>query len=187
VYLIYSHNSGLQAIQRYRRCTHFTIHRYTHTRNLSLHYSYPGNGFITVSLSLQITHENLFPPPNSFFHYSYNLPTQFNSSAPKLIPRQAAFSNFDSTRLLPNSELILIITLHGPRGKHRPLLSHIVSGVFIDSLRSNRRPIFARRWLERQCVYRVVTEQWFYSSQYIYIYIYTHTHTHSSNRCGMRA
>jgi hypothetical protein len=40
--------------------THFTVHRYTRTSVLSLHYSYPGNGFITVSLSLQITHEVLF-------------------------------------------------------------------------------------------------------------------------------
>jgi hypothetical protein len=27
----YTHNSGLQVIQRYRWVTHFTVHRYTHT------------------------------------------------------------------------------------------------------------------------------------------------------------
>jgi hypothetical protein len=33
----YSHNSGLQAIQHYRCSTHFTVHRYTPTKVLSLH------------------------------------------------------------------------------------------------------------------------------------------------------
>jgi hypothetical protein len=63
----YLHNSRLQAIQRYRYSTHFTVHRYTRARILSLHQSYPDNGFITVSLltsnhiwSLLITVEFLF-------------------------------------------------------------------------------------------------------------------------------
>jgi hypothetical protein len=46
--------------------TSFTVHRYTCTRVLSFHLSNPGNGLITVSLSLRITHEVFFPPPNSF-------------------------------------------------------------------------------------------------------------------------
>jgi hypothetical protein len=62
----YSHNSEVQAIQRYCYSIHFTVHRYTRTRILSLHKSYPGNVFITVPLSLQITHEVLFSQPNSF-------------------------------------------------------------------------------------------------------------------------
>jgi hypothetical protein len=37
-------------LQRYRYSTHFPVHSYTRTRVLSLHLSYPGNGFITVSL-----------------------------------------------------------------------------------------------------------------------------------------
>jgi hypothetical protein len=53
---LYIHNSGPQAIQRYRCSTSFTAYRYAHTRILTLYYSYPDNGFITVSLSLQITH-----------------------------------------------------------------------------------------------------------------------------------
>jgi hypothetical protein len=52
-------------IQRCRYSTRFTVHRYTRTRVLSLHYSYPSNGFITVSLALQLTHEALFSSPNS--------------------------------------------------------------------------------------------------------------------------
>jgi hypothetical protein len=53
----YTFSSGLQAIQCYRRSTPFTAHHYTCTKFLSHYYSYPGNGYITVSLSLQITHE----------------------------------------------------------------------------------------------------------------------------------
>jgi hypothetical protein len=60
----YSHTSELQVIQRYRWSTHFTVHSYTRTRILSLHKSYPGNGFITVSLSLQIKREDFFSQPN---------------------------------------------------------------------------------------------------------------------------
>jgi hypothetical protein len=63
---------------------HFTVHRYTWTRILSLHLSYPGNGFITVLLSLHVTHEVLFSQPNSFLTIILQLPTKFNS---KLISR----------------------------------------------------------------------------------------------------
>jgi hypothetical protein len=62
----YTQYSELQAIQRYRWSTHFTVHPCARTRVLSLHQSYPGNGFITVSLSLQITYGVLFSKPNSF-------------------------------------------------------------------------------------------------------------------------
>jgi hypothetical protein len=34
---LYIHNSGLQAIQRYRYSTHFSVRRYTRTRVLGLH------------------------------------------------------------------------------------------------------------------------------------------------------
>jgi hypothetical protein len=47
--------------QRYRYSTHFPVHRYTRTRILSLHYSYPASGVTTVSLLLQIRHEVVFP------------------------------------------------------------------------------------------------------------------------------
>jgi hypothetical protein len=54
-------------------------------------------GFITVSLSLQIV---FFSPPNSFLAIILQLPTQFSSSAPKLISREAGVSKLDSTLLL---------------------------------------------------------------------------------------
>jgi hypothetical protein len=53
--------------------THFTVHRYTRARVLSLHQLYPGNGFIKVSLSLQITHEVFFSPPNSFLCHFFSV------------------------------------------------------------------------------------------------------------------
>jgi hypothetical protein len=86
------HNSELQAIQRYRWSTHFPVHRCTRTRVLSLHLWYPGNGFITVSLLLRITHEVFFSQPNFFLAIILQLPTQFSSSAPKLISWQAGVS-----------------------------------------------------------------------------------------------
>jgi hypothetical protein len=43
-----------------------SVHRYTRIRILSLHQSNPGNGFIAVSLSLQLTHDILLAQPNSF-------------------------------------------------------------------------------------------------------------------------
>jgi hypothetical protein len=52
---------------------HSTVHRYTRISVLSLHQSHPGNGFSTVSLPLQITHE-VFTPPNSFFAIILQLP-----------------------------------------------------------------------------------------------------------------
>jgi hypothetical protein len=36
LHLVHSHSSGLQAIRRYRYSTHFTVHRWTCTRVLSL-------------------------------------------------------------------------------------------------------------------------------------------------------
>jgi hypothetical protein len=53
----------------------FTVQRFTRTRVLSLHWSNPGNGFITFSLSLQITYEFFFAPPNSFLAINLQLPT----------------------------------------------------------------------------------------------------------------
>jgi hypothetical protein len=68
---------------------HFTVHRYTRTRILILHYPYPGNGFITVSLLLQITHEASFAQPNSFLAIILQL------SIPKTL--------LNSIHLLPSS------------------------------------------------------------------------------------
>jgi hypothetical protein len=62
---------------------------YTRITVLSLHYSYPGNGFITVPLSLQIIHAVLFSHPNSFRTIILELPS------PK--------TRLSSIPLLPNS------------------------------------------------------------------------------------
>jgi hypothetical protein len=72
--LIRSHNSELQVIQRYRYSTYCPVHHCTSTRVLSLHFSSPSNGFMTVSLALQITHEVYFAPPNSFLAIILQLP-----------------------------------------------------------------------------------------------------------------
>jgi hypothetical protein len=50
--------------------------------------------------------------PNSFRAIILRLPTQFISSATKLISWQAVVSKIDST------ELFFVTTLHGPRKKH---------------------------------------------------------------------
>jgi hypothetical protein len=100
-------------LQRSRWSTHFTVHRYTRARILSLHLSYPGNGIIIVSLSLRNTHGIFFSQPN-FFLCNYSEiansedSTQFNSSAPKLISWQVGVSKLNSSRhyycsLLPNT------------------------------------------------------------------------------------
>jgi hypothetical protein len=67
----YTQYSELQAITALSLFPHFTVHRYTRTRVLSLHQTYPGNGFITVSLYLQITHGVFFSQPNSFLATAY--------------------------------------------------------------------------------------------------------------------
>jgi hypothetical protein len=56
-------------------CRYFHILQFTVTpiRVLRLHESYPGNGFITVSLSLQITNKVFFAQPNSFLTSSSQL------------------------------------------------------------------------------------------------------------------
>jgi hypothetical protein len=76
-------------VQRNRWSTHFRVHRYTRTRVLCLHKSYPGNGFIIVSLSLKITREPFFSQPNFFLAIILQLP----------IPR----TRLNSVPLLPSS------------------------------------------------------------------------------------
>jgi hypothetical protein len=58
-------------LQRYRWSTHFTVHRYTCTRVFSHHYSFPSNGFITVSLSPEV----FFAQYNSFLAISTQSPS----------------------------------------------------------------------------------------------------------------
>jgi hypothetical protein len=89
----------------------------THSRVVSLHKSYPGNGFITVSLSPHITHEVIFSQPSSFLAIILQLPipkTRLNS-IPSSYPGRLASRN--TTQLFP-TELFFITTLHGPQRKH---------------------------------------------------------------------
>jgi hypothetical protein len=126
----YTFNSGLQAIIALPLFLHFTDHRYIRTRFLSLHWSYPGNGFITVSLSLQITHEDLFAPPNSFLAMILQLPI------PKTRPNENPLlqSSYPGRLAYRNSTVFSTeLSLHGPRRKYS--LS-----------------IVGKAYLERQCL-----------------------------------
>jgi hypothetical protein len=95
LHLIHSHNSRVQVMQRYS--THFPVHRYTRTRVLSLHLSYPDNGFITVSLSLRLTHEVFLAQSNYFLAISSQSPsiaisrTRSNSLPSRLLPSTPSY------------------------------------------------------------------------------------------------
>jgi hypothetical protein len=133
---LYTHNFGLQAIQHYRWCTHFTVHLYTRTTVLSLHKSYPGNGFITVSLSLQITHEVLFAPLNPFLSIILQLPIpKIRLNSIPLLPSSylARLASRNSTQFL-STELFFISTSHGPRRKQT---LYCFEGLFSTPLHSN--------------------------------------------------
>jgi hypothetical protein len=49
--LIHIQSSGLQVTQRYRYSIHFSVHRCTCTMILSLYKSYPGNRFISLTVT----------------------------------------------------------------------------------------------------------------------------------------
>jgi hypothetical protein len=119
----------LQAIQRYCWTTHFTVHRCTHIWVFSLHYTYPGNWSITVSLSLQITHEVVFVPPNSFLAIS--------SQSPSTSIARTETNSRQQLNLYCSIEFFFITTLNGPHWKQHLLLSRIVLCVFTAPLHSN--------------------------------------------------
>jgi hypothetical protein len=105
--------------------------------------------------------------------------TQFNSSALKLISRQAGVSKLGSSLFYNSNDFFFTTTLHGPHGKHRVLLSRIVLAVFTALLHSNgpgadhieNSLSILEACLPRARVYRVVDYQWIYTSQY---YVLTH-------------
>jgi hypothetical protein len=154
-----TYTTGLQAIERYRWSTHFTVHRYTRTRVLSVHYPSPGNGFISLTVTLNHTWSRLF------HHLIPSLPFLLNRlRLPSLELDPLLDDNWLKWTLLQlNSQLLTATTAPlelpviqprgGPHGKHRLLLSRIVLGVFTEPLPSNRRPIVAH-WLPRECVYQ---------------------------------
>jgi hypothetical protein len=93
----------------------------------------------------------------SYIKSSLHLPTQFNSSAPKLMFRQAGASKLDSITelLLPASELFLITTLHAPRRKRS---ISVVGKVCLQSccIATKVMRLLLAYSLPRECVYRVV-------------------------------
>jgi hypothetical protein len=111
---LYIHNSGLQAIQRSRWSTHFTVHRYTCTRVLCFHKSYPGNGFI--SLTVNFTHEVFFALPNFFLAMMLDS-IQFLCSQTHFLAGWRL--ELDSSLYYFSTEVFFITTLHGSCRKHR--------------------------------------------------------------------
>jgi hypothetical protein len=93
---LYTHNSGLQAI------TVLSLIYTLYSSPLPTHHGSQSSLVVSWqriynSLSLQITHVVFFSQLNSFLAIILQLPTQFNSSAPKLIYWQAGVSKLDST------------------------------------------------------------------------------------------
>jgi hypothetical protein len=75
-----------------------SVHRCTRVMILSPHYSYHGNGFITLSLWLQLTHEVLLAQSNSFLGISSQSPwAAISRSRPNSIPSRVL--HFTSTLL----------------------------------------------------------------------------------------
>jgi hypothetical protein len=142
-HLIHTHNSGLQVIQCYCYSTHFIIHRCTHTRVLSLHWSYPGNGFTTVSLSSFHSLISFLP---LFCNCQLN---SIPSSYPGRLTSQTQLysSRLDCSILGPVFWLCPFITpRYGPHGKYS---MYCWQGLFTALLPSNRRPSVAHVGLRR--------------------------------------
>jgi hypothetical protein len=96
---------------RYSHTLQFTV---AHTMGLSLPWSYPGNGFITDSLKLQITHEAFFSQHiflSLFRKCQLNSIPLFTSSYPGRLASRKLTQLF-------STEIFFITTLHGPRRKH---------------------------------------------------------------------
>jgi hypothetical protein len=107
---------------------------------------------ISNTLSLQITRVVFFAGRNSFLAIILQLPALFNSSAPKLISRQAGVSKLDSqlvlccwTRLYSHSARAMQKTQH-------LLLKRRVYWSVAYQWMSYYCPL----WLQRECVYRIV-------------------------------
>jgi hypothetical protein len=98
-----------------------------------------------VSLSLQITHEAFFAPPNLFLTIILQLPipkSRLNSVPSLSTGRLGSRIRLLSRLLLLHTvELFLITTLHGPRRRHDLYCSE---SLFNNPLSSNGRPIVAR-------------------------------------------
>jgi hypothetical protein len=157
LHVIHSHNSGLQvitALSLFYTISSSPLH--TYTRILSLHYSHPGNWFITVSLSLQITPEVFFSQPNPFRTLILQLllsKSRLNSIPTSYLGRLASRSPTLHFRLLfytillyaSNNFLCPLIThRHAAHGQH--------GGVFTGPLPSNGYPIVACACVGGMCI-----------------------------------
>jgi hypothetical protein len=142
----------------------YTLHRYTRSRILGLHWPYLGNGFITVSLALQITLEVFFAPSDSFLAFILRLPVPKTglNSIPLLPSSYPGSSKLDpslptatATLLdsVASSDCLFISPRHGPRRK-RSLCCQ--GGVFTGPLPSNGHAIvhvpFAGMFLPSRCL-----------------------------------
>jgi hypothetical protein len=90
---------------------------------------------------------SFFSPPNSLLAIILQLPTQFNSSAPKLISREIGVSKLDW--------LLQLNSLHGPRRKHSPSTVGMASLQFRSIATEVTRFLLAYS-LPREYVYRGV-------------------------------
>jgi hypothetical protein len=144
---LYIHNSGLQATQRYRHTFSSPLHTHQGSQSsLVVSWQRIYNSLTVSAAHMKSSFHSLIPFLPSLLNHStvtsrnslnsvLQLPTlEFDS-----IQFQAHIlvGGCPETRLLPASELFLITTLHGSRGKHRLLLSRIILGVFTDPLASN--------------------------------------------------
>jgi hypothetical protein len=80
----YTHSSGLQAITALSLFPHFTGHCYTQTLGFSVFTSCILATYVTVLLSLQITHEVFFSQRNSFLAISSQLFCQLQTPETRL-------------------------------------------------------------------------------------------------------
>jgi hypothetical protein len=150
LHLIHSHNTELQALQRYRYSTHFAVNRCTRTRVLTVFNSR------ILATNLKQSHCRLKSHMKSschsliyscrffsttFFDCHLQNSTQFSTTT------NSNSSSTELSQLLTTAallELLVILPWDGPLGKYRLLLSRIVLGVFTDPLPGNRRSIIAR-------------------------------------------
>jgi hypothetical protein len=120
LHLIHSHRSGLQVIKGYLWFTHFTVHRCIRNRFLSLHELYPGNGFIAVSLALQITRGVFCARPNSILTLILRLPIpetrlhSIPSSCPGRLASRSSALHFWLGSVFTTSSRLLTMSFYNP-------------------------------------------------------------------------
>jgi hypothetical protein len=133
----------------------------------SLHYPFPGNGFIRASLQLQITYEVFFAQPNSFLSIILNhlrLPTLsilccnrcfFSLILAELNCRLTAHLELLKSSQFFLTEPFVITTLHGPKRQHSfrqlPLLC-----VYLSIFQKRVLLLLRAYSLPLECAYRSI-------------------------------